>query len=259
MSRYGYLQAIPMSFYSSALYREVGESWNSDVILYLMLLLIVCWLPAQVLIQMHLSEYVPPVATFYAQQIPVITIKNGIVSTPEDRPYLITNKKEQIVTAIIDTSGKHLTIDKEPDSVTLLLTKTEMITRNNDNIKIHKLSSTLNQIIDPQKIKIKIIAWVNWLWVIIFPVVFMASLAYRLLQALFYAAIGKIYSLMIDIELSYTIILRLAIVAVTPAIILKTVLTILNYQAPALTFLYFAVAIGYLIFAIHANENEQES
>jgi hypothetical protein len=46
MKRFGPLRAILMSFYSSDLYRGVVRNWRGAGVLYLTLLLALCWLPS---------------------------------------------------------------------------------------------------------------------------------------------------------------------------------------------------------------------
>src|SRR5579872_5684307 len=121
MKQYNYLQAIYTSFFSAGLYRDVAKNWGSGVVLYLMLVLSICWLVISIDVQPKINRFYGHFTDEYLSQIPQINIKNGVVKTPKNKTYMITNPDENIVIAIIDTSGKHTSL--KPGGAKLLLTK----------------------------------------------------------------------------------------------------------------------------------------
>jgi hypothetical protein len=85
---------------------------------------------------------------------------------------------------------------------------------------------------------------------VLFPLAVLGSFAFRIVQALFYAAIGMMFSSWCKSKIPYISLIRLAVVAVTPCIIIKTVLGILQVNIPVAGLRYFLIAIGYLFFAV---------
>ena len=61
---------------------------------------------------------------------------------------------------------------------------------------------------------------------VFYPLAVLGSFFFRIIQALIYAAIGLLFASRTKAKLSYSALLRLAIVAVTPCIIVKTVLNV---------------------------------
>ena len=71
---------------------------------------------------------------------------------------------------------------------------------------------------------------------------------YRIVQALIYAAIGLLFASFCKTTLSYAALIRLAVAAVTPCIIVGTILSFTDTSIPA--FLYLVAALVYLFFAV---------
>jgi hypothetical protein len=87
-----------------------------------------------------------------------------------------------------------------------------------------------------------------------YPIIVLVYFVQGLLEALVYAALAKIF---IRTDLPYNILVRLAIVAITPKFILASALNLFPLMVPFRWILYFAVGMGYLFFAIEANRYEQ--
>jgi hypothetical protein len=253
MKQYGCLQAIYMSFYSRALYRDIAKNWGAGVMLYLFMLLTICWTCLMFRIQPTINSSATHFANAVIPQLPQkIVIKNGIVSTPEDRPYFVRNLDTKETIAIIDTTGKYTTLEEANTS--FLMTKDSMIYADKSAVKIQKLPTDLNINIDPIVVKGFTIKFIGWLWVILFPVLLLCSFVYRILQSLFYAVLGKLFAILSKTSILYFDILKLTMVAITPAIVISTIVDFFNVWPHGHLLFYFVLSMGYLIFAIYANK-----
>lgn len=254
MKRYNYLQTIYLSFFSRDLYRDVAKNWGAGVVLYLFILLVICWAVMIFKFQPGLNRSFQHVANELAPQVPEIHVKNGEVSTPENRPYLIKDPESGEAIAIIDTSGKYPDLNETPSSTKILVTNNKVFYLSDANSeKIQKIPTNVTADIKPDKVKQVMIRVVDWLWVIFFPVFLLVSLAYRLIQALVYAVIGKMFSALSNVPLTYSELLKLSMVAVTPVIVLSTILDWFTVTFPFQLLVYFIISMAYLIFAIGAN------
>jgi len=255
MSRYGYFRTFYMSFYSRDLYRDVAENWGAGVVLYLTLLLAISWLITMIVAHPLFRAGVSQFNQQITPQLPeVITIKKGIVTTPENRPYLIKDAKTQDVIAIIDTSGKYTSL--EESHAALLITKDTYAHTSDSNyhkIEINTIPTNLNLMITRAQVQQFIPKFMDWMLAIAFPFLLIASLLYRLLQSIVYAIFGKIFAAISGQPLMYSTILKLAMVSITPAIVVCTVLQWAHFILPHIGLMYFALAMIYLIFAIRAN------
>lgn len=255
MKQYSCFQAMFMSFYSRNLYRDVAKNWGAGVILYLFILLFIVWGIMMFQIQPNINQGFRELVNKYGSQMPELTFANGILTTPENKPYMIVNPSTGQPVAIIDTSGQYQNLDSAPKNVGFLLTKTTMFyVDNNQSIREQKIPENFKSDIKPEDIKSFGMKFVGWAWVLILPFLLIGSFLYRLIQALIYAIIGKIFGAVSGSQLSYSEILKLSMIAVTPAIVLATILDMCMVVFHFQFLLYFIISMIYLFFAISANK-----
>ena len=85
-----------------------------------------------------------------------------------------------------------------------------------------------------------------------YPVSLAASLVFRILQSLLYGAIGLLFASMLKTELGYPAAVRLAVIAVTPVVLLDTVFGLAGVTVPYGWLLGIGIALGYLFFGVRA-------
>lgn len=253
MNRYNMLQAIYMSFYSRNLYRDVAANWGAKTFLYLLLLLFLSWVLFSYEIQHALNLAYQQNSDKIFEQIPVITITNGKISTPENRPYVIVDPNSQEKIAIIDTSGTYKTIQEA--QAPFLITETQFISQPKaGETKINEIPANFSFVADPQVIKGYVSKYLGYVWIVFLFLFTIGSYIYRILQALLYAIIGKIGSALFGFHLNYDTILPIAMVAITPVIVLSTILDFFNVIFPYQGLLYFFLAMFYLFYGMIANK-----
>lgn len=254
MSRYNIIQAIFMSFYSKKLYRDVVTNWGGKTVLYLLFILFLSWIAFAVKFQAGMSVFATTDIDKIVAQVPVLAIKDGKISTPENHPYEVyaPNAKEKI--AVIDTSGQVKTL--EDAKAPILITDTQIITQTKPNeIKTNQVPNTLNMNIDPQVVSAYIKQYLPYIWIPFLFIIVLLSFIYRLVQALIYGAFGKLFSVIINAKITYGQCIQIVFVALTPAIIVASVLDYFNIVFPKQLLCYFALTILYLFFGIIANRN----
>ena len=257
MRRYGYWQAIALSFYSRDFYRDVRQNWGANVILYLFLVLTLGWLPLLYALQIKMNRELPPLVQAIGPQFPIVTIKNGIVSTPENKPYFIKDAKQKQLLAIIDTSGHYTNLDKTPAN--FLVTKSTLVSRTKDAVKVQTISTNFSAVLDPTALSQRVLTFSQWLWIVLLPLFLLISGIYRLMESAVYAVIGKLYTVVTKFpepKLTYASILKLTIVALTPVIFVNTIVASTVGSFPYQFALYFVIVMYYLYFAIKANRTK---
>ena len=89
--------------------------------------------------------------------------------------------------------------------------------------------------------------------VLLYPFALLSSYVYRIIQALIYAAVGLLFASSCKVSLSYGALLRLAVVAMTPCIIIKTVFALADIDLPCVVgLLYLVITLAYLYFGVYA-------
>jgi len=259
MKKFSIIHIPVFSFFSKELYRDVGLYWKGVNFSYLLLLLAICWIPMMSKVHIAFSNFVDNEAPAVVEQVPEITITDGEVSIKEPQPYYIRIPKcgGGDILAIIDTTGTIKSLE-DPNAI-CLLTKTNIMWRQGEfEIRTIDLSEVKNFALDSERI----MGWLNiarkFLVIIIYPFALLGSYLYRIVQALIYAAIGLLFASWCKVTLSYTALLRLAVVAVTPCVIINTILGLAGIHLPYIGLLYLLVALAYLLFGVKASSQTQE-
>ncbi len=256
MKRYNFFEALYKSFYSSDLYRDVESNWGGEVGWYLMMVLAFCWVFATFGVHAIITSTYNGLATEVIQQLPVTQIKDGEVTTPENRPYIAKNPENQKPFIVIDTSGEYTALEDAYPSI--LITKNTLITRSStDQVKTIKISPNVSEEFDPINIKAKVDPWIKWSWLFIFPVFLLGAFLYRIFQAFVYALLGKCFALAVGVRINYINVVKLCIVALTPVIVVSTLLNLFHIEFPFQFLIYFLISMGYLAFAICAQKKKK--
>ncbi len=229
----------------------MGLYWKGVGFAYLLLLLGICWIPTMMKIHVSFSDFIDNEAPAVVKQVPEITITNGEVSVNKPQPYYIKAPETSEVLAIIDTTGTINSLE-DPNAI-CLVTKTRVIWRQSKfETRTFELSGVENFALDSDRI----MSWLHiarkFFAITIYPFALLGSYVYRIVQALIYAAIGLLFASWCKVSLSYAALLRLVIVAVTPCIIVSTVLGLADVHLRYAWLIYLLIALGYLFFGVKA-------
>jgi hypothetical protein len=99
--------------------------------------------------------------------------------------------------------------------------------------------------------------WLGWLtrWLgfILFPFALAGSYFYRLVQVLVYGLVGLLFARILQAPLSYPASLSLAILSITPSVLLGTALQLTQATVPFQWAFSILLAMGYLFFGVYSN------
>ena len=256
MKRYSIFHIPLLAFFSKALYRDVGLRWTGSGFAYLLLLLLLCWIPYMILLDIGVSRVVRDIAPPIVSQVPTLTIVNGLAAANVPQPYTISDPETGKALVIIDTTGSIASLDKT-DAVALV-TKTSAIVRKN---RVETQTIAFNEIKDFTVDKDKVTRWLEalkkFLMPIVFPIAVLGSFVYRIVQVLVYAAIGLLFANGCRSERTYLSLVRLSVVAVTPSVVLGTTLDMAGIAVPAFGVVYFLMTLVYLYLGVRAVAEEE--
>ncbi|MDH4239612.1 MAG: DUF1189 domain-containing protein, partial [Phycisphaerae bacterium] len=232
MKKFSIIHLPVLSFFSKDLYRDVGLNWKRICFGYLLLLLAVCWIPMMVKIHTGFAGFVKNDAPTLVEQIPEITITDGQVSIEEPQPYFIREPDSNQIIGVIDTTGS---IESPADAnAFFLLTNNSIITHSDFETRTIDLSQVKSFTLNSDRITRFLNNTKKYLVIIIYPIALLSSYVYRIILALIFAAIGLLFASSCRVSLSYGALLRLAVVAMTPCIIIKTVFALAGVQLPCI-------------------------
>ena len=253
MKKYSLLHAPILSFFSQDLYEDVGQNWKGIAALYLVLLLAFCLIFQTWVINTKVSAFIATETPPFIEQIPEITIQDGTVSINEPEPYFIYNPGTQDIIAIIDTTGEYDSLNNT--EAYLLLTKDKFIGKESETeTRVYDLSQIDHFFLDQAKINTFVGIFESYFPFVFYVLAVIFSYIFRLVLVLIYGAIGLLFCKIANVRLDYQTLIRLAVIASTPVIILDTVLEVSNITIPFFWLICFVITMFYLYFGVRANK-----
>ena len=119
---YHYWQALYLSFYSKRLYIDVGKRWQGIGLLYFLLAIAVCSIPLALRVGINLDQSFNEQIIEPLLQVPDIYVQNGEASLDKPMPFLIKNKKDQVV-LVVDTRTNDSLFGPEYPNLSILINK----------------------------------------------------------------------------------------------------------------------------------------
>lgn len=254
--KHGMFSALVLSFFSPGLYRDVARRWRGFGFWYLVLLMLLTAIPGAIKAHHSFRQWAHDDAAVAVQTFPDITITNGKVSTAEQEPYLWRDPKTGQVLLYVDTTDAFDL--PEGQNALVRLGKSSIISKQADgSTKTNDLSPIQSFHVDKNRVQ----GWLDGFTPVAGPVffgfLFVFPVIGHLIQILIYGVIGLVICLMFNAMLSYGALMRLAAVAITPAIILHTALSMAGVHLPWPGTIYFAIEMAFLAFAVKANATER--
>ena len=249
MRRYSRIRALVLSLYSPDLYRDVAANWRGVGFLYLLLILALTWIPVIYKMQVGIREFAQTEFPSMIHDFPPITISKGVVSSPAAQPYYLREQQSGKIFFILDTTGKVTELPPGDDPM-ILLTKTELIYRNQRETKIVELAKDLDFYIDRAKLQ----GWMDWaagkFAYVFFPLFLIGSIIFRMITTLMYAVVGLIFNAIYRKNLTFGTLMRLAAVSTSAVIYIDTVFDLTGRHTPFWNLLGFALSCVYVSLAV---------
>jgi hypothetical protein len=243
-----------MSLYSPDIYREAAHAWTGTGVVYLVLLLSLSWLPSPIRWFLQLREFSATTGRTMVNQMPVIAIHNGIMSAKPSGPHIIrTSDAPTDLVLVIDDSIDEVPANL-PDGETIVLTRREIgtVRRSTGERRTWKLTPSTDMDLAPGEVEALLTSLPYWVPFVGYVASVAGSLIVRTLQILVYGWIGLLMTRKWNVALDYNSLLRIAALAVTPVVVLRT---IIGPWEPAWFLrwpLAAAITIAYLSFGIRA-------
>lgn len=256
MKKYGLIHAPRLTFYSMAFYKDVALNWKGTGLLWLLILVIACWLPLFVSMQISVNQYFSTHGKALASQIPTITITDGKASVDAPQPLTIKEPMTGEIIAVIDTTGQINSLAETQARV--LMTQTEVMM---EKSSFENRSFSFEEIdqftLDQSTVDSLFAAFTKYgpICLSVFVTVFMYL--FRIFQVMIYALIAMIFANSHSVKLSYASLMRLSVMAITPTLIVNTLLVFLPISLPFHGLINFMVALLILYFVVKAVSQDQ--
>ena len=257
MRRYSIFHPLVLSFFSKSLYRDVGQHWRGTGLLYLLVVLAVLWIPTVIRGQFGFSRWADGDSKAITKQIPAITITKGQVSTDAPTPYFIKDPKTGKNLGIIDTTGEYETL--ENTDATFLLTKSKLIaSRSAAETRSYDLSTVESFYVDRALVERWLVTARRWFVPVLYPLALIFSFIFRGIQIVIYAVIGLLFARMLNANLDFKTLMRLAAISITPVLVLNLLFEFVTVRIPWWTLIGIIIALAYLFFAVKVNAEAED-
>lgn len=245
-------QIPPLSFFSRPLYRDIALRWQGVAFGYLLLLLALCWIPGAIRIHRSLTFFVDEEAPLVIEQVPEITIINGQAFIDQPQPYTIYDPDTGEALLVIDTSGT-ITSLEQTDARGLVTARQAIFQKNAIETRSFSFETVDRYTLNQKKITRWLDMGKTWAAPVLYPLCILGSFTYRIVQALLYACIGLLIANLCKGKLPFDALLRLSVIAITPAIIIGTLFDAAAVSLPLEGLWFFLLSMGYLLFGIRAS------
>lgn len=244
-------QIPPLAFFSRPLYQDVALRWKGVAFGYLLLLLALCWIPGAIRIHNSFASFVDEEAPLIIEQVPDITIIDGQAFIDQPQPYTIYDPETGETLVVIDTTGT-ITSLEQTDARALVTARQAIFQKSAIETRSFSFENVDRYTLDQEKITRWLGTVKTWAALALYPLCILGSFAYRIVQVLIYACIGLLLTSLCKGKLPFEALLRLSVVAITPAIIIGTLLDATTIELPLAGLWFFLLAMGYLLFGIRA-------
>lgn len=252
MRKYKIYHPFILSFYKKELYADVASAWKGTAFLYLFLLIALIWVPE--IIQMHFkhSNIIKKEALGFVDQVPAFKITNGIVTIDKPTPYVIKEHGGKEIMRIDPSAPTEI----EGPAPKILITKNKILFKKSEQeTRIYDLSTIKNFQLDRALLYKFLNMFVKWFAVVLYPFAVLSSFIYRIIQAVIYALIGILIAKHLKVELGYQALVRLAVISITPVLIIDTIYSVAGLKIPSWWLICFIIAMCYMYFGIKASRN----
>lgn len=252
MRRYSIIHPLWLAFYSKDLYRDVARNWGNTALLYLFLLLAAAWVPVLIRFDAAVHKYVEETAPQILAQVPRITIHDGKASAVVAQPHCIAEPGADRCLMIIDTTGGTTVLDRR--KARMLLTATSLVlARDETETRVYDLAGIENLVVDGELLGRWLRLASRFLALLAFPFLVTASFCFRVVQALLNAVAGLFFARLRGLDMSFGTLFSLAAVALTPVILVQTIIDVFGAEEPISRLGLFAIALGYVLFGVKAS------
>lgn len=219
MKKYSIFHPYWMAFFSKNLYKDVAANWRGYGFLYLFLFTILFSIPLTFATYRSIQNDALPAVNAFIDQVPSFSIKNGVLTTEEDKTYTILEPGTNSILAVINPApGQDLS------SVPVIVEKTQLIAKKS---KVETRTIQFDQIDEFEYTQGSLSPYIDGvggaLALVLMPFIALAFFIWHIFKSFIFSIVGLLLSAILRAKLAYGTILRLTSIALTPSLILQAI------------------------------------
>jgi hypothetical protein len=245
-----FFRLIAGSFHNLNFYREVAFEWKGTNLLYLLVIVALCWIPPAVRLDSEFSAFVKNNAPEIIRQVPEIKFQDGRAISSQTQPVFIKNSETGEILGLIDTADKADIRDLNRPLMFILKSSAITLQNSYGASRAWQISDlgldglTLNQ----ETLR----EWAEFssgfFIILVFPFAVFITFVFRMIQIFIYSAMIFVLSGFSGANLKYENTFRIATVAVIPGLVLKALL-----DGAGLTFNLIEAVMSVITLALGAS------
>lgn len=243
--KYNFISAIWFSFFDAEFYRHVRSSEKGLRFFYFAML---CAFSAMALSITVYINTVPklnsPWVHALVSQLPVMQLKNGVLSSEAEDPVAINDPETNGTWAVVDTGDKFTSPGQVRARILLNSRSLKMKTEHGDRV-IEYSQFAKDALVEPSKIPAQLKHWLLLFVVLMTGALFLFDVLGALAKACIIGGVIKLCGS----KYNFSTILRLIFVSWTPNMLVATLLSACNQSNLVVQLVGGAVAVVYLVLA----------
>ncbi|MCD8548230.1 MAG: DUF1189 domain-containing protein [Aeromonadaceae bacterium] len=244
-----------LAWFNKPFYQYLGRHGRGLGFVYLLGLTALCSLPSYWFIQTAVDRFYDEQLDGYLRQVPTLHFRDGALSMERAEPVEI--RDGDLLLVVIDPQGHYQSVDEVDAPV--LVTRHELIMRKGQGRTEHMAFSQFPDMVVDQPMLRRLFDEVRRIaGKFVYPIIWLTDWGYRTFQALMLGAFALLLARRRNLAITYGTGIRLAAVALTPAIVLQALLVWLNLTLPAAWLLFLALELGYVYFAVAQQTGDDE-
>lgn len=268
---YGLWQALYLCFYSKRFYIDVAKRWKGYGIRYLILMIALWSIPMAIKMGLGFNEIFEQQLIQPLSIIPTIYIQNGEASFDKPMPYMIKNKKGEVV-LLVDTTDKINDFTDDYPKLTVLVNKNKVAFRmpnlpilgenpksNYNKPLIQYFNKGDNLVFEGKKIVAQntFTQWKMAAQIMVYPVVFSIFFGMFIFLFLVFGFLGQLFArIFFHYQITVKTSCRLLMIAATPMMLTLLIMELANLVFPGFGFLLAVILSLYFSFAVYSFRSE---
>jgi hypothetical protein len=250
------IRTLYLAFYSKHTYIRAAREWKGIGFGYLFVMIFLSTVCIGVWVHAWANLAIMQIEKLILPQMPTMTFKEGRLTIDKELPYVITVNGTNIVRFDKTSALPGDAAEYAP----LVLGETSFAhhVRATGMVKEWIYKKIFSAIIDPLGIAKHIAFLKTWLGLIVALILLPIHFGFVACQTLLLGAIGRVFTSTMNFILSYSKLVRISVVAVTPGVVLGTLLIVTNQFFPLWLGIYGIMAAVYLFYGVYCNKHADD-
>lgn len=250
------IRTLYLAFYSPHVYVRAAREWRGIGFGYLFCLILISTACIGIWVHTWTNVAIAQIEKVLLPQLPKMTFQDGKLAIDKELPYVI--RINDVPVARFDKTDELPAEPSEFSPLVLGETKASQYIKRTGKVKEWIYDKVLSTVIDPLGVARYVQFLKTWLGVIVAAIILPIHFAIVATQTLLLGVIGRVFTSTMSMHLTYSRLVRIAVVAVTPGVVLGTILLVANQFFQLWLGIYGIMAAGYMFFGVYSNKHADD-